>query len=176
LLLTISGTLYRLEVRREGVSGYVEAFLLIGVAIGGSGIVLDAAMRYASSAQGSSLAVSGATITQGPYLAVERLMVSNVGHTSVGALTVSTQPVVNTAVYCYSLLNPATLKLLLSTCPEMEGNPGLLVIASGLSSGESLLIELVVTGQTYAPGSDCLVAVSDEFGDLQSLTVEVGRA
>ena len=158
------------------MSGYVEAFLLIGVAVGGAGIVLDAAMGYASSTQGSSLLISDVTITQGPYLAVERLIVSDVGQTATGNVTISTHPVTSTADYCYSLLNPVTMKELHSTCPGMERNPGFFVTESGLSSGENLLVVLVVTGQAYSIGSSCTVTVGDTLGDLQSLTVDVAPA
>jgi hypothetical protein len=167
------GMRYQLEARHRGVSGYVEVFILIGVAIGGSGIVLDAAMRYSSSAQGPSLLISDGTITQSPYIAVEKLVVSNVGQTALGALVISTQPISQTASYCYSLLDPETMKVLQSTCPEMTRGPGSLTIASGISSGESLLVELVVTGQAFSPGSNCMVTVSSSDGIQESMPVEV---
>ena len=162
-----------MEVSRRGVSGYVEAFILIGVAMAGSGMVLDAAMKYASSAQGPSLAVSDAEITQGSHLAVESLALFNDGSTPSGSITVSTVPVASAETYCYSILDPTTRSVLGSTCPSMAPNFGEVVINPGLAPGGSELLQLVVVGKAFAVGSTCTVTVTSSAGAQQTLAVEV---
>ena len=139
----------------------------------GSGIVLDAALKYASSAQGPSLAVSDAAIKQGSYLAVESLALFNDGSIPSGSITVSTVPVASSESYCYSLLDPATMSVIQSSCPSMASNPGEVVTNPGLAPGGSELLQLVVVGKAFAVGSTCTVTVTSSGGAQQTLAVEV---
>jgi hypothetical protein len=146
---------------------------LIGIVIGGSGIVLDSALNYSSSGQGQSLSIISTSIKQGPYIATESVVLSDTGQTSFTSLTLSTSPVSSGANYCYSLLNPASMAVVQSTCPTMAPNPSSVPITTDLAPAGSVLIELVIEGQAFALGTSCTVTVTAPEGAQQLLVVEV---
>ena len=162
-----------LEARRRGVSGYLEAFVLIGIVIGGSGMVLDTALKYSSFSQGQSISIVSANIKQGRFLATESVVVADIGETSFSSLTLSTIPTPSGATYCYSLLNPVSMAVIQTTCPTMAYNPSLVPIESGLAPGGSVLIELVLWGQAFTPGASCTITAIAHEGAQQSSVVEV---
>ncbi len=158
---------------RRAVSSYLEAFVLIGVAVGGSGIVLQAASTYSAAVQGPSISVTGATIRQGAYLALESLTVYNTGQIPLNSFEVSTQKVLSSASYCYSLLDPIAQNVISSTCPSMSLNPSLVTFSSSVAPGGALLVELTVMGSAFALGTSCLVTVTTSAGAQQSMNVQV---
>lgn len=157
--------------RRAGVSGYLETFILIGLAIGGSGIVLGAATGYSSSLQGASVAIDGARISQGSRIAFEKLTVSNTGQAPITSFAVSTLMAPTSASYCYTLANPVTLGTLSTTCPAMATNPRTLTVAYSIPPGGALTVTLQLTGGAFAVGSASQVIVTTSAG--ASATVEV---
>ncbi len=159
--------------RRAGVSGYLEVFILIGLALGGSGIVLGAAVRYSSSLQGASVAVSDAGISQGVHFAFERLTVSNTGQTPITSLTVSTPMAPPSASYCYTLTDPSTLRASSTTCPRMATNPGTVAIPCVIPSGGALRVTLQIAGSVFAIGSSTQVIVVTSAGSSATAEAQV---
>jgi hypothetical protein len=161
---------------RGGVSAYLEAFVLIGVAMGGSGLVYAAASAYSSSEQGPSDSVAGASIVQGAYFAVERVTVFNTGPTPIASITLSTEPVSSSAGYCYALLAPTTMTQISSTCPPSGSDPERIAVAYTLASGKGVLIEVTVSGNAFSIGAAEAVTATTSAGPQASLTVQVGAA
>jgi len=162
-----------LEAKRRGVSTYLELFLLIGIAVGGSGIVLDASMNIVSQSQGGSVEILGASVRQGTYAAFESITLSDAGQKPVSSFTVSTQPVSTSVSFCYSVVNPVSMAVLKSTCPAMAGNPTSVAVTSTVAPGQSLLLQLVIAGQAFALGSSSTITVTGADGSQGSTTVEV---
>jgi len=162
-----------LAARKRGVSTYLELFLLIGIAVGGSGMVLDASLSLVSPSQGASVDILGASVRQGAYAAFESITVSDVGQKPIISMTVSTQPVSATAIYCYSVVNPTSMAVLKSTCPAMTSGPGSVGVTSGVAPGQSVLLQLVIIGQAFALGSSSTITVTGADGSQGSTIVEV---
>ena len=158
---------------KRGVSTYLEVFLLIGVAIGGSGLVLGAATRYLGSSSGPSVSIVSAAIRQGPYSAVESVAVAESGAGSLGAFNLTTSQAPESAPYCYSVDDPVSGEVLSSTCPGQAVGPGTIEIPPGSVRGGSVLVEVVVAGWAFAPGSSHLVSVTASDGSEASAEVEV---
>ena len=155
---------------------YLEAFLLIGVALGGSGLVFGAAATLLGSASGPSASIVSASIRQGPYSAVESVAVEDVGTQPLGALTVVTSGAPASALYCYSVEDPGSGALLASTCPSLSADPGTVNLPAGVGQGGSVLVELVVTGWSFVVGSTHLVSVAASSGAQAAVEVQVAAA
>ncbi len=159
--------------QRAGVSGYLEVFLLIGVAVGGTGLVFGAVSTYSSQLQGPSVSVSGATARQGIYMALETLTVYNSGDVPFSSFTISTSGVSDSASYCYTLLNPTTRTVVYSSCAALLANPASVVVSSALQPGNGLLVEITVTGAAFAVGSGIAVTVTSSSGAQATVGVQV---
>ncbi len=157
----------------KGISGYLEVFLLIGVALGGSAIVAQAAFTYSASTGGPSLTLSGATISQGAAAAVEELTVYNSGTTRLGPLSVDTAGVPSTAKFCLTVSDPENQTVLYSGCPSLTGDPAAVAVPLTLAPGTSAAIELALPGVQFEPGSVCSVTVTATGGAEQTVDVDV---
>src|SRR5271157_2045385 len=96
---------------RAAVSTYLEVFVLIGIAIGGSALVYATTTKYQSVAQGAGVTVSQASIRQGLNQAVERLVVANTGTVTFSSFTISTVGTaggISNAQFYVTLTNVAT--------------------------------------------------------------------
>ena len=158
--------------RRVAVSTYLEVFILIGVALGGSAIVADAAWTYSGSAQGPSLQVSGAAISQGTGAAVEKLTLYDSGNSQISGIALSTTGVSSSAQFCYSVLDPVKQSVLASTCPTLSSNPTSVSLQITIQPGGSAVIELLVTGTPFTIGSSYTVTVSTSQGLVQTMGVK----
>jgi hypothetical protein len=157
---------------RRGVSGYIEVFVLVGVAIAATALAFGAMTPYASSLQGAGVTISSASIRQGTYVALETLTVYNSGSVASSALTVTTTPSPSAASYCYTLVDPSTKAILYSSCPSGSTNPGSVAIAWQMPPGKGLLIELTITG-SFTIGSAPFVTVTTSAGSQATLSVQV---
>ena len=155
------------------MSGYLEVFVLIGIAMAATALAFSAVSPYASSLQGASVTLSDASIRQGTYVALETLTVYNSGGPSATGLTVTTAGVPSSADYCVSLVNPSTMAVLSSTCPSVTVNPGSVQVAWTLPSGGGLMVELTITGSSFTVGSSYPVTVTTSVGSQASLEVQV---
>lgn len=155
---------------RHGASTYLELFLLIGVATGGSALVYTTAGTYAAGAQGPVVSVSAATIRQGSGIAVERLAVSNTGVGPFLTVTISTPLLPSSAMYCYSVsrsTGPVS-----STCPVLSTNPSSVTVAANLPPGDTVTIQLTILGgSVFAVGSTYTVVVTTSNAAQASLQV-----
>ncbi len=162
-----------MRTKKAGVSNYLEAFLLIGVATAGSGLVLGAAMGFASSSAGPSVSIGSATIRQGTYVAVERVTVYNTGQAPMVSFTMTTAQAPSTASYCYSLLNPVSSVTISSTCPTLVSNPSSISVPAQIPPGGAVVVEALVSGGSFALGVPCQVTVTSSNGAQASALAQV---
>ncbi|MDG6909872.1 MAG: hypothetical protein JRN08_05845 [Nitrososphaerota archaeon] len=158
---------------RRGVSTYLEVFVLIGLAVAGSGVVLGAGLNAASSSDGPALSLLDATVHQGRYFAVESVAIYNTGDKALGRTVLSTGGVPASSTYCYALYDPLGGTELASTCPAMATDPASVVLGSGPEPGRGVLVVLTVEGSPFAVGSSVRVAVTTDAGAQQSTDVGV---
>lgn len=158
---------------RAAVAAYLEVFILIGVAIGGSGILFGAALGSVGPARGASVSVTGLTVRQGELYAFESLVIHNTGTVTFGWSKVSTAGVSSSATYCYTVYDPLELAIVASTCPTMSPGPGVVSITTQLAPGRALEVELTLSGAAFAMGSSCSVTVTTSAGAQQSLQAVV---
>jgi len=158
------------------VSAYVEAFVLIGIAAGGSALVLGAVLPLASSLGGPSVAVQDESIRQGAYLAIERLTVMNLGQTPISSFVVSTTQVPDTARYCYSVYDIATGAQSGGTCPETATDPGSVTIDYPVQPGGATDVAIMIIGSVFGIGSTCTITVTTSAGAQQAVGVLVAPA
>jgi hypothetical protein len=141
--------------RRRAVSTYLETFVLIAVAAGGSAAIYSALGGYASSATGASFAVSGATIRQGTYAAVERISVANTGPVQLTSITVATG-ISSTPQYCATLVDASSGTAVGFASPPPQCGAGTaadpasitLTPSPAVAPGESVVLSVVI----YSPG------------------------
>jgi hypothetical protein len=158
------------------VSAYIEAFVLIGIAAGGSAVVLDAALPYASSIRGPSVAVQDAGIHQGAYLAIERLTVVNLGQTPISSFVVSTSQVPSSVSYCYAVYGLAIGAQLAGTCPAIATNPGSVTIGYPVQPGGAVGVVITIFGSVFGIGSTCTITVTTASGAQQTVGALVAPA
>jgi len=156
--------------KRAGASTYLEVFLLIGVAVAGSAVVLEAGLRSVASAQGASVMVTEGSIRQGAYFAVETLLVQNTGDVPFASFEVVTGGVSKAASFCYTLYDPISLSTVLTSCPVMAPNPAAVSVSAAVPPGRGLIVELTVMGQAFPPGSVSTVTVTTSAGSQGSFT------
>jgi len=144
-----------LALRSErAVSTYLETFLLIAVAAGGSAAVSSAMGGYVSSAGGAAFVVSGSEIRQGAYVAVERVSLANTGTVELGSFTL-TSSIPSSSRYCATLADGSSGEILgFSPPPPACGSgtaadPASVTInpSRAVSSGESAVLTVVI----YSP-------------------------
>ncbi|MDG6920073.1 MAG: hypothetical protein JRN59_00915 [Nitrososphaerota archaeon] len=158
---------------RKGVAAYLEVFILIGVAMGGAALVMEAALGYYASLDGPSVSIAGASIRQGAGSAVETLLVTDTSGTGLGAFVVSTSGAPSSMTYCYSVYDPADQALLASACPAPGSDPASVDVGYPLGAGATALVELVVAGDVFTIGSSHLVAVTTAAGSGEGVEVRV---
>jgi hypothetical protein len=147
----LTGTRFNLK-RRVGISVYIEVFILIAIAMVGSGIVYSAVTRYENAAIGPAISVSDATIRQGASQAVERIVLTNTGTVAFSSLTLTNLGAPTGATYCLSLLNPSSGTMLSSSCPA-GSNPSVISVITALGPGQAVLVTVTVYGSVFAVGS-----------------------
>ena len=155
------------------MSGYLEVFVLVGIAMAATALAFGAMSPYTSSLQGAAVTLSAASIRQGSYVALETLTLYNSGSVASSGLTVTTTSVMSSATYCYSLVSPSSKAILFSSCPSGSSNPAKVSISWPLSPGVGLLIEIIISGSAFAIGSNSLVTVTTTAGSQATLSVQV---
>ncbi|QQG49007.1 MAG: hypothetical protein HY247_01440 [archaeon] len=144
----------------RGVSTYLQTFILLSVALGGSFAAFRAVAYYPTVISGPSLSISNAEIEQGAGVAIERVTVSNTGPgplTSVYVLNPGASPALG---FCYYAWNPATQASIATNCPAGGSNPSLVQLPFGIGSGGSAVIELTLfSGSAFAAGKTYTVIV-----------------
>lgn len=163
---------YSLAPRRSAVSNFLEVFILIGVAVGGSGLMLGAVSGYFGSFDGPSLSLTGASIRQGSFAAVESITVFDSGQAPMQSFVVTTEPAPGSGSYCYSLLDPATRGLIASTCPTMRAGPGSVNVSSPVAPGKGVTVELIVMGGGFAVGSSYAITVTGSTGSQEAVSAQ----
>lgn len=154
------------------MAAYLEAFILVGVAIGGSALVFGSAMGLVSQ-HGPGISVTDAAIRQGGQFALESLLVSDTGDTPLGSFVVSTGGVSAGASYCYTLYDPLTRSVVSSTCPVMAAGPGSVKVSAAVPPGRAVLLVMTLAGEAFQPGSVSRLTVTASGGAQQGLDVEV---
>jgi hypothetical protein len=162
--------------RKRGVSTFIETFILIGVAAGGSGAVMGAALHYFGSLGGVPISIVGASIRQGTFSAVESVTLVYSGENSIPSLILSTSQAPSSASYCVSLFDSANDTLLKDSCPTVQTNPGTVDVTAPLVSGDEVTVQLVITGGGFTLGSSHTVTITAEDGSQQSEQVIVTPA
>jgi hypothetical protein len=158
------GTWSNLELDRPAVAGYLEAFILVGVAMGASALVYSASVSYLAGASGPSVGISSASIVQGSASAVERVTVANAGGSPLTGFGLDTEGAPPGATYCYYLQDPATGARLTSKCPGALVEPGAAEFTATVPPGASLTVVLVIAGAGFVVGSAHQVSVVSSNG------------
>lgn len=151
------------------MSTYLEVFLLIGVAVGGSAIVMSAASRFLGPMGGAGVAVEEAAIRQGADAAFETLVVVNTGGSAFSSFVVSTAQSPGGATFCYALSDPSGGAPIASTCPAMQAGPGSFQVDYPLKPGAGVEVELLMAGGAFSVGSEHLVTVTASTGSQESV-------
>jgi len=140
-----------LKPRRQGVATYLQTFILIAVALGGSLLAYREVSGYASSAGGPTIQVWEASLRQGAGLTIERLVVSNSGNSGSPFVTVLNPDLAAGATYCYTAASMAGTQEA-GTCPSMDVNPTSIRVAAGLTPGNSLVVTVFIEGAAVHQG------------------------
>ena len=147
--------------RRRAVSSYLETFILVAVAAGGSAVVYSAMGRLASGSGGAAFVVTGLDIRQGPYQAVETAVLSNTGTVPLSSFSLS-QGGSAAPSFCISMADESSGDPISFTPPPpacgggVASNPTSLTVsmASPLAPGQSAALTVVVySAGEFAPGS-----------------------
>ncbi len=144
---------------RLGVSTYLQTFILISVAIGGSAIVASGVANLPSAAGGPALVISGIQLRQGTENAVLSFAASNDGSGTVTSLTVLNPGVPRTAAFCYTLWNPSSLAEIAGICPTLLTNPASVTIPCSIPPGGSVQVDFTFAGTPYSVGKQYTVIV-----------------
>ena len=155
------------------MAAYLEVFILIGLAVGGSAAVFGTVMSTAGSIRGPAVSVTGATIRQGEHFGLESLLVYNSGDLAAGSFSVSTEGVSPTAQFCYTLYDPAGRSAISATCPAMSTDPTTVEVRAQLEPGKGVLVVFTVMGPAFQLGSVSHVTVTASNGAQESQEVEV---
>jgi hypothetical protein len=162
-----------LHSARAAVSTYLEVFILIGLAIGGSGIVFEAGLNDTASARGPAVSMSDATIRQGEHVSIESAAIYNTGGAPFSSFVMTTGGVSAAASYCYTLYDPQDGTTLLTTCPGLAADPASVEVVTDLSPGRGVVVELTITGAPFSLGAVTVVTITTSSGAQQSMDVEV---
>ena len=167
---------YSLEHRaRTAVSTYLEVFILIGVAIGGSALVYATTTKYQPVAQGPGVTVSQASIRQGSNQAVERMVMANTGTFSFSSFTISTVGTtggIPNAQFYVTLTDVATSASI--TPSPASGTTGDSSVTETVTSspGQSILASItIVSGSEFTIGQSYTVIVSTSGAAQASIQV-----
>lgn len=121
----------------------------MAVATAGAAFVLSSWLGYASGANGASVALADASVTQGGALGTLRLTVSNTGGTKLNGFSVYTGVGGN---YCTAVAVPATGAVLSTTCPSMGASVPVSV-GTSVDPGSAVLVTVYYPGAgVFQPG------------------------
>ncbi len=156
---------------------YIETFILIGIAVGGSAIVYSAMGGYASSAGGPSVAISDAVLWQGSSTAIERMVVTNTGTTSFASFTVVTARVSSTPSYCITLQSSSGMPVSFASPPSLcgsgtTGNPGSVTLSpsNAIPPGQSVILTLVIySSNEVSIGTGYTITLATSGGAQQEI-------
>jgi hypothetical protein len=157
---------------RTAVSTYLELFILIAVAIGGSALVYAATYQYQPVVQGPGVTVSQASIRQGLNQAVERMIIANTGTVLFNSFTISTVGIANAQFYV-ALTDAASGSSI--TPPLPQGTTGDNSIAEGMtiSPGQTIVASITIASSgEFSIGQSYTVVVSISGGALTSVQVQ----
>lgn len=132
---------------------YIEAFILIAIAMAGSILVYAAATGLAASGTGgASVSISYATIRQGTNAAIEKVTIANTGTVTITSFALATVGVISSATCYLSLFNLATGSTTSPAC-SFTGpvSSGTVTVAPGQSVVATLTVEasLFTVGTLY---------------------------
>ena len=161
---------------RFGASAYVEAFVLLGIVAGGSGLVLGGALQLATSFHGEDVAVLDESIHQGTYLAIERLTLMNTGQSPMSSFVISTSGIPDSASYCYTVYDLGTNSQRAGTCPVTASDPTSVTIGYPVQPGGGVGIVITIFGSVFGIGSTCTLTVTTSTGAQQTVGVLVAAA
>lgn len=163
--------------RRSGVSTYLQTFVLIAVALGGSLIAYRSLSGYATGVAGPGLLVSNVSVRQGASAAVEVMTVTNTGQSSFSSETILNPTISATLGYCYSAYNPSTRVLITGTCPTMATDPTRLQPGVTIPPGSSVVFELTIAApNAFTVGAEYPVGVVAGSGIQQMVQTVVDPA
>jgi hypothetical protein len=151
-------------------SSYLATFLLVGVAVGGSGVVYEASLGYAGG-QSAGIRLQGASIRQGAGAAVLTVEAFNLGQAPITWLVFGLVGVPSSASFCYSLSDTATRATLADNCPTFTVNPTTVTIPQTIAPGGGVLVELTILGSPFVVGNGYLVSLTASSGVSQSSLV-----
>lgn len=158
------------------MAGYVEVFILVAIAIGGSGLVFSAALSLLGSGTGPGVGIVSAAIRQGPSGAVETVTVADLGAEPLGAFVVSTSGAPAAATYCYSVEDAGGGALISTTCPAASVDPASVDVAASVPAGGAVDVQFVITGASFAQGSGHQITVTAAGGAQASAFAQVAPA
>jgi hypothetical protein len=158
----------------RGISTYIETFTLIGIAVAGTAIVYSTTAGYSASAGGASVALSGVVLSQGQYVAVEKLIIENTGTVPIGSFVISAAIPANPS-YCMTLTSTNSGPVPFSSPPAACGsstsvNPGSIGVSLVQSAppGVALLMTVnIFSGTEFAVGMQYTVTVTVSGGASQ---------
>ena len=161
---------------RLAVSTYLELFILIAVAIGGSALVYSVAYQYQPVVQGPGVTISQASIRQGLNQAVERVVLANTGTAAFNSFTLSTAGIANAQFYV-SLTDAASRSSIAPSSASGTTGDNSITENVALSPGQSIVVSItIVSGSEFTVGQSYAVAVSTSGGALSSLRVQAVSA
>ena len=127
-------------------------------------MVFWAAAGYLAPLSGPSLSVGSAPIRQGTYSAVESLTVTDSGTGTIGSFVVTTTDAPASAEYCYYLESPENGTVLTTNCPPTATDPGSVLVGTSIRPGETVVVELLITGGNFGLGSEHQISVTSSSG------------
>lgn len=141
-----------LRHRKRAIATYLQTFVLIAVALAGSLIAYRTVAAYAGTAGAPAVQVWDASIRQDFGVALERLTVSNSGQTTFSSFEVLNPGFASGLSYCYAVTSVSGA-VVVQTCPRMSLDPSAIRIASNLTSGNTVVVVLVLAGAgAVSPG------------------------
>jgi len=164
--------------QRRAVSTYLETFLLVAVAAGGSAAVFSAMAGYVGTSRGAEFAVTGAEMRQGTYAALERISIANTGTASLGSFTL-TSTIPPSAQYCANLVyEPGGGTVGFAPPPPACGqgaaaDPASITIvpSEAVASGETVVLSVVIySSSEFQAGTEYSMVVSAS-GAAEQVTV-----
>lgn len=146
------GSRFNLRHRERAVATYLQTFVLIAVAIGGSSVAYRVVSAYAYSVGGPLITVLNGSLQQDSGVAVERLTVSDSGQTSFPYFLVLNPGLRDGGSFCYSVTSPAG-SIVTQTCPLMDSDPTSIMVNSSLTPGSTVVVAIVLKGAgVFTPG------------------------
>ena len=135
---------------RAGISTYLQTFILIGIALSGSVLVVRAITGLTSAS--TSMSVSNFSVRSGAKFSYLQFTVVNQGTVSITSLVVLTPGALKSATYCYEAWSASTQATLASTCPSMTPDPTSVSLPLALPPQSSAQVEIVISGGAFVSG------------------------